>query len=145
MFQVCLRIKWHKFTELYWQTLATIGSWPTSLCQKYILYIGQMRLDGGRGSSLSIVSGYGLDDQVIEVRSPAEAKDFSSNLFVQTSSGAHPASCPVGTGGPSLGVRCGQGVTLTTHPHLVPSWMTRSYTSSPSLCIHRCIVGLLYC
>jgi hypothetical protein len=28
------------------------------------------------GSSVSIVSGYGLDDWVIEVRSPAEAKGF---------------------------------------------------------------------
>jgi hypothetical protein len=28
------------------------------------------------GSSISIVSGYGLDDWVIEVRSPAEVKGF---------------------------------------------------------------------
>jgi hypothetical protein len=28
--------------------------------------------------------------------------------------------------------KSGRGVTLTTHPHLVPrSWMSRSYTSSP--------------
>jgi hypothetical protein len=53
-----------------------------------------------RGSSVSIVSDYGLDDRAIGVRSPAGAKDFSSNLCVQTGSGAHPASCPVGTGGP---------------------------------------------
>jgi hypothetical protein len=43
------------------------------------------------------VSYYGLDDGV---RSPAEAKDFSSSLFVQTDSGTHPASCTMGTGGP---------------------------------------------
>jgi hypothetical protein len=30
------------------------------------------------GSSVSIVSDYGLDDQAIRVRSPAEAEDFSS-------------------------------------------------------------------
>jgi hypothetical protein len=29
------------------------------------------------GSSVIIVSGYGLDDQAIEVRSPAEVKGFS--------------------------------------------------------------------
>jgi hypothetical protein len=52
-----------------------------------------------RVSSGSIVSDYGLDDRAIGVRSPAEAKDFSSILCVQTGSGAHPASCPVGTGG----------------------------------------------
>jgi hypothetical protein len=55
------------------------------------------------GSSGSIVSGYGLDDQAIEVRSPAGAKDFPSNLCLQTGSGAHPASCTMGTGGPFPG------------------------------------------
>jgi hypothetical protein len=49
-----------------------------------------------RVSSGSIVSDYGLDDRAIEVRSPAEAKDFSSILCVQTDSGAHPASSPMG-------------------------------------------------
>jgi hypothetical protein len=39
-----------------------------------------------------------LDDWV---RSPAETKDYPSNLCVQTSSEAHPASYPMGTGGPS--------------------------------------------
>jgi hypothetical protein len=52
-----------------------------------------------RISSGSIVSDYGLDDRAIGVRSPAGAKDFSSSLCVQTGSGAHPASCPMGTGG----------------------------------------------
>jgi hypothetical protein len=55
------------------------------------------------GSSVSIVSGYGLDDRTIEVRSPAEAKDFSSSLCVQTGSGAQPASCIMGTEGPFPG------------------------------------------
>jgi hypothetical protein len=45
------------------------------------------------------VSDYGLDDRAIGVRSPAGEKDFSSNLCVQTGSGAHPASCTMGTGG----------------------------------------------
>jgi hypothetical protein len=38
-------------------------------------------------------------DWTAEVRYPTEAQDFSSNLCVQTGSGAHPASCTVGTGG----------------------------------------------
>jgi hypothetical protein len=50
------------------------------------------------GSSGSIVSDYGLDDRTIGVRSPAGAKDSSSTLCVQTGSGAHPASSPMGTG-----------------------------------------------
>jgi hypothetical protein len=68
----------------------------------------------------SIVSDYGLDDQAIGVRSPAGAKDFSSSLCVQTGSWAHPASCPMGTGGPFPGVKRGRGVMLTTHAHPVP-------------------------
>jgi hypothetical protein len=38
-------------------------------------------------------------DWMAGVRSPTEAEDFSSNLCVQTGSGAHPASCTVDTGG----------------------------------------------
>jgi hypothetical protein len=72
------------------------------------------------GGLVSIVSGYGLDDRAIEVRSPAGASDFSSNL------------CPDRLWGPlsllyngyrgvlSPGVKRGRGVTLTTHPRLVP-------------------------
>jgi hypothetical protein len=56
-----------------------------------------------RGSSVSIVSRYLLETCAVELRSPAEAKDFSSNLCVQTGSGAHPASCTMGTGGPLPG------------------------------------------
>jgi hypothetical protein len=56
-----------------------------------------------RGSSVSVVSGYELEDQAIEFRSPAETTGFFSTLCVQTGSGAHPASCPVGTGGPFPG------------------------------------------
>jgi hypothetical protein len=82
------------------------------------------------GSSVNIVSDYGLDDRAIEVQSPAG--DFSSSLCVQTSSGAHPASCTMGTGGPFPGVKRGQGVTTTTHPLLVPRLrMSRSYISFP--------------
>jgi hypothetical protein len=35
------------------------------------------------------------------------------------------------------GVKRGRGVMLTTHPHLVPRLnMSRSYTSSPPLCLY---------
>jgi hypothetical protein len=36
-------------------------------------------------------------------------KDFSSSLCVQTGSGAHPASCSVGTGGPFYGAKARPG------------------------------------
>jgi hypothetical protein len=61
------------------------------------------------GSSVSIVSDYGLDDRAIEVRSPAQAKEFSSSLCVQTGSGAHPASRTMGTGGPFEGGKARPG------------------------------------
>jgi hypothetical protein len=48
------------------------------------------------GSSVSIVSDYGLDSRG---SIPDRAKDSSSNLCVQTGSGAHPASYTMGTGG----------------------------------------------
>jgi hypothetical protein len=67
---------------------------------------------GSRVSSGSIVSDY----RAIGVRFPAGPKDFSSTVCVQTGSGAHPASCTMGTGVLSPGVKRGRGVMLTTHP-----------------------------
>jgi hypothetical protein len=61
-----------------------------------------------RGSSGSIVSDYGLGDRAIEVRSPTGA-DFSSSPCVQTGSGAHPASYPMGTGSPFPGGKAWPG------------------------------------
>jgi hypothetical protein len=62
-----------------------------------------------RVSSGSIVSDYGLDDRAIGVRFPAGAKDFPTILCVQTGSGAHPASCPMGTGCPFPGGKSAAG------------------------------------
>jgi hypothetical protein len=62
-----------------------------------------------RISSGSIVSDYGMDDRAIGVRSQAGAKDFSSSLCVQTGSGAHPASCTMGTEGPFPGGKARMG------------------------------------
>jgi hypothetical protein len=85
-----------------------------------------------RGSSVSIVSDYGLGDRAIEVRSPAEAKDFSSSLCVQTGSGAHPDSCTMGTGGPFPGPKARPGRDADHSPHLVSrSRTSRSYTPLP--------------
>jgi hypothetical protein len=49
---------------------------------------------------------YGLEDLAIGFRFPAEAKDFTSNLRV---SGAHQASCSVGSGGPFPGAKARPG------------------------------------
>jgi hypothetical protein len=61
-------------------------------------------------SLVGIATGYGLDGPGIESRWEAR---FSAP--VQTGSGAHPAST-----GSFPGVKSGQGITLTTHPLLVP-------------------------
>jgi hypothetical protein len=55
------------------------------------------------------VSDYGLEDRAIGVRSPAGAEDCFSSLCVQTGSGAHPASCTMGTGGPFPGGKARPG------------------------------------
>jgi hypothetical protein len=64
----------------------------------------EMQISGrSRVSSVSIVSDYGLDDRAIGVRSLTVVKEFSCSLCVQTGSGARPASCTMGTGGPFPG------------------------------------------
>jgi hypothetical protein len=55
---------------------------------------------GSRVISVSIVFGYELDDRG---SIPGSDKGFFLSLCVQTGSVAHPASCPVGTGGPFRG------------------------------------------
>jgi hypothetical protein len=52
-----------------------------------------------RGSSVGIVTGYGLDDRGSGIRLLAGAGNFSLLHRVQTRSRAHPASYPMGTGG----------------------------------------------
>jgi hypothetical protein len=74
----------------------------------YCIYDSPLELRS-RVSSGSIVSDYGLDDRAIGVRFPAGAKDLSFSLCVHTGSGAHPASCPMGTGGPFPGGKSAAG------------------------------------
>jgi hypothetical protein len=50
-------------------------------------------------SRASVIMGCGLDVRRVWVQFPAEAKDFYLLHNVQTGSEAHPAACPVGTGG----------------------------------------------
>jgi hypothetical protein len=64
------------------------------------------------GSSVSKMSDYGLDDREIGFWSLAEAKDLSCRLCghcVETGSGAHPAYCPMDTGGPFPGAKAQPG------------------------------------
>jgi hypothetical protein len=69
-------------------------------------------MPGSRGSSISLVSYYGLDDRAIDVRSPASVSRPD----------LRPTQPPVQwvLGVLSPGIKRGRGVTLTTHPHLLP-------------------------
>jgi len=96
------------------------------------LYNVSPRIMSGLGSSVGIETDYGLDSQG---SNPGGDEIFPP---VQTGSGAHPASCKMGTGS-FLGVKCSWGVLLTTHPLLVPqSWKSRAI-SLPTLWATSCL------
>jgi hypothetical protein len=72
-----------------------------------------------------------------QFESPTEAKDFSSSLCVQTGSGAHPASYPIGTAGSLSGGKARPGRDSDHSPQLVPRFsMSWSYTSSHPMRLH---------
>jgi hypothetical protein len=81
---------------LIYQEAQGIQWWHEAKTRTYF-FICSLFNDRSHCSSVTIVSDYRLDDQAVGVQSLAEAKDFPSNLCVQTSSGAHPASCPMRT------------------------------------------------
>jgi hypothetical protein len=99
------------------------------------IFLSPLALSSEPGSSGSIMSDYGLNDRAFEVRSPAEAKDLVS--VSRPALGPSLPSVQWVPGVLSPGLKRGRGVTLTTHPPLMPrSRMSRSYTSSPPKRLH---------
>jgi hypothetical protein len=96
---------------------------PNKICQLVNLFGYVTKRDPG--SSVGIVSGYGLYDRG----------------SIPGSSEAQPGSCTIGTGGPLPVAKRGRGVALTTHPY-PRSRMSRSYTSSPPKRYHRVLCFL---
>jgi hypothetical protein len=84
-------------------TCITIGIWDWRFNFFFLVLCVYTECARSRGSSVSIVPDYGMDDWAIMVRSPVEAEDFSSGVCVETNCRAHPASYPMGTGGPFPG------------------------------------------
>jgi hypothetical protein len=86
-------------------------------------------------NSVSVVSAYGLEDRAIKVRSPTQAKG-SFPVTSKSRPALGPTQPPVQWVGYwkvlSPEVKSGQGMTLTTHPHLVQR-SSRSYIYSLSL------------
>ena len=103
-------------------------------CKRVRLYIYIY----GTGSSVGIATELRAGRSGIESRL---GRDFPP---VQTGPGAHPASCTMGTGS-FLGVKCGRGVLLTTHPHSSAAVMEeQSYTSTHPLGHTGPVTGSLY-
>jgi hypothetical protein len=73
----------HAYTQVNWKMFSN----PNRLSVRNIHFI------------ILILLCQSHSDWTAGFRSPTGAENFSSNLCVQTSSGAHPASCTVGTGG----------------------------------------------
>jgi hypothetical protein len=98
-----------------------------------------------RGSSVSIVSGYGLDDRAIDVRSPAEVRGFFLSLLCPHRLWGPPSLLYNGYRGVLfLGVKRGRDVTLTTHPIKCRGRKWVGAIPPLPLRLHRCVVGLLY-
>jgi hypothetical protein len=109
LYIMCLR-------ELTFCTCSTNIQWKREAPRKWIgsnVYLSGVKVSEAeplfmfylrprrRNSSVAIATGYGLDGWV---RFPG-VQDFSLFHSVPTDSGAHPASCPMGTGGSFPGVK----------------------------------------
>jgi hypothetical protein len=90
-----------------------------------------MKEQVSRDSSVSIVLGYRLGDWGSGVRFPVGAGNLSLHHCVQNCSGAHRASCPMGTRGSFPGVkRPGREADQSLHL-VLRSKNEWSYTSTP--------------
>jgi hypothetical protein len=83
---------------------------------------------GSRDSSVGIATGYGLDGQGVGVEVPIRSSIFFLHV-VQTGSGVHPASYPMGNGGSFPAVKAaGAFSSPPASAEVKKLWI---YTSSP--------------
>jgi hypothetical protein len=114
----------HLPTECFRQGGSPFWSiWFPDICSPSRFWICSLQ-KCGPGSSVGIATGYGLDGPGIK---SWWGKRFSAP--VQTSPGAHPASCTMVTRS-FPGIKSGQGLTLIPHPLLVPWSLTLRWLMS---------------
>jgi len=86
----------------------------------FSIYVPYNPVHCGQSKSVGYAIDYGLDGPG---SNPGGDEIFRPSKLAL---GPHPASCKMGTGS-FPGVKCGQGMLLTTHPLLVPqSWNSRA-------------------
>jgi hypothetical protein len=120
---------------LFFTCVKFLSCWGTEWCLKMdvvvvfpfpLIFSPATHSMSGPGSVVGTATGYGLDGPGIESLWGARL-----SAPVQTSPGAYPAFCTMGTGF-FPGVKSGRGVTLTPHPLLVPwSWKSRAISLLP--------------
>jgi hypothetical protein len=98
-----------------------------------------------RGSSDNIVSEYGLTTGRSGFDPRQSQKNFSSSLCVQTFSGAHPVSYPMGIRGPFPGDKERSGRKVDHSLHLAPrSIMGKSYTIHVEFVVDKVAQGQIF-
>jgi hypothetical protein len=93
------RVRNHEKEDIYNVLRVDLSN---SLYECFVFHVRSIRPPLLRRILIIIALGYRLDDWDSSVRFPAGAENFSLRR-VQNGSGAHPASCPVGTRGSYLG------------------------------------------
>jgi hypothetical protein len=108
---------WPWWLEHYYVFHTLLNKWE--LFRRYLAFTNAIAL------------GYGLDDRGSKVRFPAGAGNFSLHHRVQNGSGAHPASCPVGSRGAFPGVKRLERVADHSSPSVPRSRMRRAVPPFP--------------
>ena len=102
---------------------------PFPLLSARFLLFTPLQHSMGRDNVVSIVTCYGLEGPGIESR---WGRNFPHLSRLALGPGAHPDSCAMNGCRVFPGGKGGRGVTLTTHPHLVPrSWKSRAIPLLP--------------
>jgi hypothetical protein len=103
--------------------------------------VASQRVFKSRDSSVSIALGYWLEDLGSRIRFPAGAGNFFLHHRVQNGSGAHPASCPMGTRALFVGVkRLGREAdhAPTSSAEVKNAW---NYTSTTAIRLHGVVLS----